>query len=367
MHDHSFLWGAATSSHQIEGNNIHNDWWAWEKHPGHRRSGAAADSWQRWREDVALTKTLGHNAHRLSLEWSRLEPAPNSWDTRATLHYQELLQAYRAAGMTTFVTLHHFTNPLWLSRLGGWEKAVALQHWLRYVRYCVTHFGDLVDFWVTVNEPTVYAGNGWLKKRWPPQKQSRWLVWQVLRHLAQAHSLAYSEIHRHLPLARVGAANHLIAFGDDRRRAFWFNHYFLRATRGTHDFLGVNYYFPAVQNWQGPNSDLGWPIYAAGLTEVLLEMKRYRVPIYITENGVADATDKLRPDFIRDHLRAVEEAQAQGADVRGYLHWSLLDNFEWDLGFEPRFGLVEVDYTTQKRTPRPSAYVYKAIIEQATR
>jgi beta-glucosidase len=164
-----------------------------------------------------------------------------------------------------------------------------------------------------------------------------------------------------------------------RLAAWWFNHRFLVMTRGAHDFVGVNYYFSSYKQWQWrppfittipttePTSDLGWPIDPTGLTQVLLELKRYKLPIYITENGVADAADTKRADFIRDHLRAVERAQAAGADVRGYLHWSLIDNFEWDLGFAPRFGLVAVDYATQKRTPRRSAYVYKAIIEQANR
>jgi len=243
---------------------------------------------------------------------------------------------------------------------------------------------------VTINEPVVYAQQSFWAGRWPPQKTSWRSFRRALNHLAGAHAMAYQEIHRSLPLARVGLAKHLIAFKPSRAESWadqrlaalhswWFNHRFLRMTRGTHDFIGVNYYFTAqkrwrawppgvvTDSWDGPTSDIGWPLDPAGLTQVLLELKRYRLPIYITENGLADAEDRQRADFIRDHLRAVERAQAQGADVRGYLHWSLLDNFEWDLGFGPRFGLVAVDYTTQTRTPRRSAYVYKAIIEQAKR
>ena len=390
MNEPGFLWGAATSAHQVEGNNIHNDWWAWEKSGKGERSGTAADSWHRWREDIALAKSLGHTAHRFSLEWSRLEPAPGEWDRRALDHYRQVLLALRAEGLASFVTLHHFTNPLWLARQGGWEKARAVQHFLRYTRQVVTQLGDLVDFWVTLNEPNVYAQQSFWAGRWPPQKKSWGSFLRVSRHLAAAHEVAYQEIHRHLPLARVGVAQNMIAFvphrptsrADGRAAALysqWFNHRFFTATRGTHDFIGVNSYFAAKKRWRpwpphaatippaGPHSDLNWPISPAGLTQVLLEATRYKVPIYVTENGVADAKDTLRADFIRDHLRAVEAAQARGADVRGYLHWSLIDNFEWDLGFAPRFGLVAVDYATQKRTPRRSAYVYKAIIEQAKR
>lgn len=200
--------------------------------------------------------------------------------------------------------------------------------------------------------------------------------------------LAYREIHRQRPQAMVGVAHNMIAWRPGRPTSrmdlrltnlyrWWYNHRFFQMTARTHDFMGVNYYFSSTKKWQGwpprvldepwggPRSDMGWPIDPAGLAEVLLELKRYRKPIYITENGLADAADRQRADFLRSHLRAVEHAQGQGADVQGYLHWSLLDNFEWDHGFAPRFGLVEVDYSSMKRTPRPSAYVYKAIIEQA--
>lgn len=401
MNDNTFLWGAATSAHQVEGNNIHSDWWAWEKRrrgdlptagrPADRqagRSGLAADHYKRFADDFALAASLGHSAHRLSLEWSRIEPAQGQWNAAAITHYRDVLLALRAAGLVSFVTLHHFTNPVWLAQRGGWESAAAVRHFTRYTKYVVQHLGDLVDFWVTINEPIVYAQQSYWTRRWPPQKRSGLLFERVVRHLASAHNLAYNEIHRQLPLARVGLAHQMIAFqparpdvwADQKLAAlssWWFNHRFLSLTLGSHDFLGLNYYFSSAKQWQwwpprsttvpwaGATSDLKWPINPQGLTQVLLELKRYKRPIYITENGLADASDSQRADFIRDHLRAVEQAQAQGADVRGYLHWSLLDNFEWDLGFAPRFGLVAVDYPSQKRTPRPSAYVYKAIIEQA--
>ena len=227
--------------------------------------------------------------------------------------------------------------------------------------------GDLVDFWITINEPLVYATQSYWHKRWPPQQHSAWGTWQVVSHLAAAHRRAYRIIHSQFPAARVGIAKNLIAFAPDQKLSeWWFNRLFYPLTATTHDFLGVNYYFPSRwEKWQGPRSDMNWPIDPAGLTKVLLPLRKYRRPIYITENGVADADDSKRADFIRGHMRAVEKAQAQGADVRGYLYWSLLDNFEWAEGFKPRFGLVRVDYKTMERKVRPSAYAYKAIIEQA--
>jgi len=364
----SFLWGAATSAHQVEGNNTHNDWWAWEQQTaGIKCSGRASDHYHRFKEDFALARSLGHNAHRLSLEWSRIEPERGQLYQPALAHYREVLEELKRQRLTSFVTLHHFTNPLWLAEAGGWERRESVELFANYVKMVVENLGDLVDFWVTINEPVVYALEAYWHKRWPPQKRSAPAVWQVVRHMAAAHRRAYQIIHRAWVGARVGLAKHLIAYSAKQTfKDYWFNHYFFTLVGEKQDFIGVNYYFADQDKLGGgPKSDIGWPIYPAGLTQVLLYMKRYKLPIYITENGLADVRDSQRADFIRDHLRAVEAAQAQGVDVRGYLHWSLLDSFEWDKGFEPRFGLIEVDRATMERRIRPSAYVYKAIIESA--
>ncbi|MEK7556385.1 MAG: family 1 glycosylhydrolase, partial [Patescibacteria group bacterium] len=257
-------------------------------------------------------------------------------------------------------------DPVWLAQQGGWENPEAPILFQRYVEKVVDELGGLVQFWITINEPIVYALQAYWEGSWPPQKKRNWRSMQkVIRHLARAHTLAYRVIHHVLPQAKVGIAQHFIA-GLSPFQSWRFHHRFLRTTAGTHDFLGVNYYFSRRRKtWPGPRSDMDWPIDPAGLTQVLLSLRSYGLPIYITENGVADSKDRLRGDFIRDHLRAIEKAQAEGADVRGYLYWSLLDNFEWQHGFAPRFGLVEVDYETMERRVRSSAYAYKAIIEQA--
>lgn len=385
----SFLFGAATSAHQVEGSNVHSDWWEWEKKtPGIERSGQAVDHYHRFREDFALARALGHTAHRLSIEWSRIEPAPGMFNRNEIQHYREVLQELRRQHLVSFVTLWHFTSPQWFMKRGGWLAGDAPELFGRYVNVIAEELGDLIDFWVTVNEPMVYATMSYWRKRWPPQHRSIRGLTKTVAQLARAHGVAYRKIHRLYPAAQVGMAKHLIAYVPDQEQQlddrlfaglenWWFNRRWFALTGNTHDFIGVNYYFtrklrvhvfpPSMRevDWPGPKSDIGWAIRPEGLTHVLLEMKRYNKPIYITENGLADADDSKRSDFIRAHLRAVEKAQAQGADVRGYLHWSLLDNFEWDLGFKPRFGLVEVDYETLTRKPRPSAYVYKAIIEQA--
>lgn len=389
-HHTGFLYGAATSAHQVEGNNVHNDWWAWEQYTrAATKSGQAADHWNRYKEDFALAKSLSHTAHRLSIEWSRIEPAQGQWNKKAIDHYRAVLTELKDLGMTTFVTLHHFTNPRWLTERGGWESSRTPELFQAYVRYAAQHLAGLVDFWITINEPLVYATQGYWEAKWPPAKHDFPALLRVVQRMANAHRRAYRTLRSITPDAPVGFAKHLVAYLpehvgqiDDqlvaRMEDWWFNHRFFSLTRGMYDFIGVNYYVPRklrvhilplqVQRlpWSGPVTDLDWPINPAGLTHVLLHMKKYGKPVYITENGLADAKDSLRADFIRDHLRAVEAAQAQGVDVRGYLHWSLLDNFEWADGFGPRFGLIEVDYKTMERRVRPSAYVYKAIIEQAS-
>lgn len=387
-----FLYGAATSAYQVEGNNIHSDWWDWEKRtPGVTRSGKAADHWNRYKEDFALAKSLGHNAHRLSIEWSRIEPTPGVWNMKAVEHYRNVLRELKQQGFTTFVTLHHFTNPQWFAERGGWVKRANVAYFTRYVRFISQRIGEDVDFWVTINEPMVYSTISYWAKHWPPQEKNFLHMLRVIWNMAQAHKKAYRILHTMFPKTPVGIAKHCIAYIPEHKHElddttvtslqdWWFNHMFLWLTgKATHDYIGVNYYFPRhhhittfppsmkLIDMHKPTTDLGWVIDATGLTHVLLHMKKYGKPIYITENGLADKEDTRRADFIRSHLRAIEAAQAKGVDVRGYLHWSLMDNFEWAEGFAPRFGLIEVDYVTQQRTVRPSARVYQAIIEQASR
>ena len=384
-----FLWGSATSAHQVEGWNDNNDWWDWEqKTAGIEKSGKACDHYHLFKDDFILAKSLGHNAHRLSLEWSRIEPERGKWNKEALNHYREVLKELKRQGLKSFVTLHHFTNPVWFMKNGGWANSEAKESYGRYVKVVVESLGDLVDFWITINEPMVYATQSYWYGRWPPQKRNLFSMWRVVRNMAAAHRKAYRIIHRMYPDAQVGLAKHLVAFIPEKTSRLkdgvvmglgdlWFNHFFYRLTRGKHDFVGVNYYFAVTKQWRilstsikdvvwkGDTSDLNWPIRPEGFKHVLLHMKRHGLPLYVMENGLADADDKQRADFIRDHLRMIEEAQKEGVDVRGYLHWSLMDNFEWDLGFGPKFGLVEIDYETLKRKPRPSAYVYKAIIDSA--
>ena len=232
----------------------------------------------------------------------------------------------------------------------------------------------------------VYASQSYWHKKWPPQGRTFIGMMRVIKNMAQAHRSSYRILKTVTPAVPVGFSKHLVAYIPEKAGHFddwvavklpgwWFNHRFFSLTNGAYDFIGVNYYFPRKQRvqvfppklyglpWSGPKTDLDWPIFPKGLHHVLLHMKQYKKPVYITENGLADVDDSQRSDFIRDHIREMKRAINDGVDVRGYLHWSLLDNFEWADGFKPRFGLVAVDYDTMKRTPRPSAYVLKAFTE----
>lgn len=388
----NFLWGAATSAHQVEGNN-HNDWSEWEKLGrvlDGRASGLAAGHYDRWREDFGLAHELGHNAHRLSIEWSRIEPKPGYIDPAAIAHYRQVLLELRRLKIEPIVTLWHFTNPLWVVQMGGWRNRAVVDLYGRYVMAVVRELGDLVTYWVTINEPTVYSSASYLLGYWPPEQKNPIAAWLVIRNFVLAHRLGYNIIHRLYPNAKVGVANNLSHFVPSRPKnildrilmsfsQYWHNQWWLDQTYLTQDFIGLNYYFhhplrfkfSDLRNLLRPEpksgvplSDLGWEIHPGGLGHILDFLKRYQRPIIITENGLADATDHQRASFIRGHVIEVRDALRRGIRIQGYLYWSLLDNFEWREGFTPRFGLIEVDYATLKRTIRPSAYTYRQIIQR---
>jgi len=386
-----FFWGAATSAHQVEGNN-HNDWSEWEKEnaprlskesggkypPENYISGRACDHYNRFREDFDIAKSLGHNAHRFSIEWSRVEPAEGKFDFKEIEHYREVIKALRERGMEPFVTLWHWTIPIWMRDKGG----VTSREFPRYfVRFASLMAHDLpnVKFWMTLNEPTSVIANSYLRGVWSPQKKNIFSVFRVYKILANAHREAYRVIHAANPDAKVGFGNIMVftepysnSFLDkfaSNFRNYWANEYFLKLTGSTHDYFALQYYFhfkiafpQKIKNENKWASDMNWEIYPEGIYHLLKRLGKYKKPIYITENGVADAKDIHRERFIKEHLEWILKAIAEGVDVRGYFYWSLLDNFEWDKGFWPRFGLVEVDYKTMERKIRKSAKFLSTVL-----
>lgn len=399
-HDHTslkfpegFLWGAATSAHQVEGGNTKNDWWEWEAThlPEHMRSGKAANQYHLFEKDFELVQNLGHNAHRLSIEWSRIEPEEGIFDEREIEHYVKVLASLKEKGLKVMLTLHHFTSPAWFAEKGGWENLQAPFYFERFVQKIIPYIQPYVDLWITINEPGVLVWGGYIEAKWPPQKKSWISAFKATWTLAQAHKKAYKTIHKLLPNTQVGIAHNVSTFTPFHKHSIlenittWFldiltNHFFYYLSgRNNHDFLGLNYYLNQYLSFNGEArfpqivdvtttkkeiSDMGWEIYPEGIFDVLMDFSDYHLPIYITENGLASTNDDRRVRFLISYLKEIYHAISSGAHVRGYFHWSLIDNFEWSDGFDPRFGLVEVNYQTQKRTPRPSAYVYKEIAQE---
>jgi len=399
-----FYWGAATSSHQVEGNN-HNDWSEWEKEnaerlakeaeskfghlsnwkdikesatdPNNYISGIACDHYRRYETDFDIIQSLHQNAHRFSLEWSRIEPEEGKFDENEIDHYRQVISALQKRNIEPFVTLWHWTLPLWLAEKGGLENKEFSFYFERYTDTIVQALGENVHFWITQNEPDVVSGHAYLKGMWPPQKKCPLTYYRVLKNLVTAHKKSYRVIKQLFPKAQVGIAKHNIWFeavnGTSINRLlkkiadYWWNDWFLMKIKNEQDFIGLNHYnHHRINNGFNKNenkiqTDFGWEFYPESLYFAVSELKKYDKPIYITEHGIADASDELRPQFLKESLSALHRAITDGADVKGYLHWSLMDNFEWDKGFWPRFGLIEIDFTTQVRTPRPNTLFYAEI------
>jgi beta-glucosidase len=411
-----FLWGTATAAHQVEGNNTNNDWWLFEQRPGAiwhgDRSGSACDWWQDAERDFDLMAKMGHNTHRLSVEWSRIEPEEGVFDPTAMARYREMLVGLGQRNIRPMVTLFHFTSPLWLARQGGWRNPSVIGHFRRFVRHTVEQLGDLVTLWCTINEPNIYAALGYLLGEHAPGEKSLLLYLRVLSHLLKAHSAAYRVIRALDAGAEVGLIKNVQIFepldppdfaslGLARFLDHLFNELTLTAVQTGHmrfplgmgletnsplvdslDFFGLNYYSrqrvtlrpqngnrlkmlqptPAAEVSDfGRNGTYG-EVYPVGMYRTIQRASSLGKPIYITENGLPDDDDDQRPRFLLTHLAQVHRAIAEGADVRGYYHWSFTDNFEWAEGWALRFGLVALDEETQVRTPRHSAELYSEII-----
>ncbi len=406
----NFLWGASTASHQVEG-GTHNQWSEWEKaqaptlaHTAERRlgklpswqnissqaqapanyiSGAGVEHYSRYRTDFDILTQLNMNAYRFGIEWSRIEPRPGEWDAAAIEHYREYLQQLKQRGITPVITLWHWTMPVWFADRGGFAKRGNLALFERYVQKIAELFGEQLSYVITLNEPNVYTGLGYATGEWPPQERSPLLAIRVYANLAEAHRRAYRILKQANPKLQIGIASQL---SDTRAteprnpinrvgvaaKLYAWNWWFLNRINGHQDFIGVNYYFTEYQDWLGriknptkPVSDLGWYMEPSGLGRLLVQVwNRYRTPLLVSENGLADSSDSQRKWWLGQTMGALEYALEQGVDLRGYLHWSLLDNFEWAYGWWPQFGLVHVDRTTMKRTIRPSARVYADYIKR---
>jgi beta-glucosidase len=370
-----FTWGTATAAHQIEGGNTNNDWWAFEHAPGTvcaESSGDACDSWERWPEDVELVAGLGLDNYRLSVEWSRIEPAEGEFSRAAVSHYARQCGALRERGIDPVVTFHHFTTPTWLTDQGGWETGVAIERFGRFCEVVAGALGDVMSRACTINEPNVVAAMGWLAGMFPPGTSDKDLSRAVARNMIAGHRIAVDAIRGAAPGVPVGLTlsmtDYQLLEGGEAKLESVRHHsedVYLDATGGD-DFLGVQVYSRrriGPKGWAGaepgvPVLDMGYEFYPASLGNCLRRAWDYTggaVPLLVTENGIGTTDDAQRIEYVRQALEGVLDVIAEGVDVRGYTYWSLLDNFEWALGYRPRFGLVDVDRSTFTRTAKPSA------------
>jgi len=393
-----FLWGAATSAYQVEGDNVNTDWWQWEKETGEENSGRACRHYEFYEQDFDLARSLHHNSHRLSIEWSRIEPQDGRFSQEELKHYIDVILSLRSRNIEPIVTLHHFTNPAWFADSGGWEGRKAVKRFLRYCDFVTRSLAKHVHYWITINEPTVYISHGYILGVWPPQVKSYLRAKLAEDNMVSAHIEAYRlmhKIYRELCLCGpyISIAQNIMAFvpcTPDLKNRFaanlrdkWYNFAFFDKIirHKTVDFIGVNYYsrqLVDLERWGIVNlaadvcrdnhhpvkkNSMGWDIYPEGLYDLLLKLRRYALPIIIAENGICTPDDNLRWEYIYSHLKNIHLAMEKGVAVTGYLYWSLMDNFEWDKGFVPRFGLIDVDYSTYKRTVRESAWKFARVCE----
>ena len=399
----NFLLGVSSAAAQIEGGEVGSNWNDWY-HRGYIKDGSnpavADDHWNRWKEDCDLMAAMGMRVCRLGLEWARLVPERGKPSQEVIRHYREELSYLRDRDIRPLVTIHHFSNPMWFEEKGAFAKRENLEDFLDFVRLCGESFGDLVGDWITINEPNVYATNGYCFGLWPPGRKSYLQTFHVMENMAYCHIRAYGMLHEiradmGYTDTFVGFANHVRVFDPKNpknplhrllaRLAEWLFQGALTLAMGTGrfrlplrnrwhvkpgeycDFNGVNYYTRSTVSGLAdgvregsPCNDLNWEIYPEGLVRCAEKLQKVLPrPLWVTENGTCDNDDHFRAKYIYDHLAAI---CASGLPFERYYHWCFCDNFEWLEGYSARFGLVHIDYETQKRTVKRSGEFYAGMI-----
>jgi beta-glucosidase len=396
----NFYWGAATASYQVEGGIDDCDWAEAARQGRVPVCGRACDHYNRFEADFDIAAELGHTAHRFSIEWARIEPEEGKFDHEEIAHYRAVLQALKDRNIKSFVTIWHFTLPQWFAESGSFERADSPEIFARYAQFVVAELGDLCDHFSTMNEPNVFGSNGWLRGSWPPFKRfsatdlvsitnsgndfedkadkglkNFFLYRTVMKNLARSHNAAYKAIKQVSPETEVSVVKHVIVFAANwnpfnKIKAAIANYAWTSVFMGrTHtycDSIGLNYYFYTQfgdkREWK--KTDMDWNFAPDHIHDALMMLSKYKKPLFVSEGGIADHDDSDRAEYITRQVEGVRRAIADGADVRGHLYWSLMDNYEWALGFEKQFGLIKVNYDTLERKVRPSAWVYKDLIKK---
>ncbi len=405
--DNKFLWGVATSAFQLEG-SVHADWASWD--PALKRRPEASNHYELYREDLGLLKELGVNAYRFSIEWSRIEPEEDRWDEKALDHYRHLVDLLGDGGIEPMITLHHFTHPAWFLKKYPWHSGDSEGKFLNFAEKIVSKFPD-VRYWITFNEPYVFLLGGYMEGCMPPGIRDVPLAMKAIGNMLRCHARAYDMIHEKRPGAMVSIAHNMAAFSPWHRwnpadrllagiAARFYNHSLIDAfmrgvlevrfpfrrpleikapIQGKLDFFGVNYYTrihmrfnPFKKMWvelrhrdlDGRGlTDLGWEIHPEGLRKMVEHAVTLKVPVIITENGIATHDDDRKINYLRQHVAVVQRCIRDGLDIRGYFYWSLVDNYEWIQGFDSRFGLYKVDFESFQRKPTRAAAYYSHLIK----
>lgn len=403
-----FMWGVSTSAHQIEGGS-HNQWTVWElenakarsvqaeycygdlnnwndikyqtKDPSNYVSGELAEHRKFYKQDLIFLKKMNMNSYRFSIEWSRVEPKEGVYDENEINYYKEYIKTMEDMGIEPIITLFHFSLPIWFADRGGFEKRSNVKYFVRFSKKIIKDLGVGVKYIITINEPEMYAHMSYVDMEWPPMKNNYLLFFRVLNNLIYAHKKVYQAISATNRRYKISFSknsqyfypgdNSLISQISASLMQFFYDDYVIGRSVKYCDFLGVNYYNSnrvlgyRIHNPNKQTNDLGWDMHPADIQFVLERLHRkYNKPILITENGLADSKDEKRQWWIKETLVGIQNAMKYGVQIMGYLHWSLIDNFEWSHGKWPRFGLIEIDYKTKARKIRNSAVWFGRIIKK---
>lgn len=408
-----FYWGAATSAFQVEG-HVSNDFTEWESLGYFRKNGFnpqynnGCNHWVRWQEDFDLLKELNLNSYRFSIEWARIENIKNTYSETALTQYSEMIDYLISLNIEPFLTLHHFSHPQWFHSATPWHNVEAVDAFCNYAKTIIDRFGDRIKYWITFNEPLVWALAAYGAGKFPPGYKNLKLMMDAVKNMLAAHVCLYDYIKNNYQQAKIGMAKHFIIFKEGRewilldktltkRIHEFFNQMILNAFSQNRlifylptllkydspinlnnkiDFWGINYYYklyaqlkfnlknPIYLFPKEPETDMGWEIYPKGLKKIIKLVASTGKEIIITENGIATNDDELRKHFIKKHLKIVKKARKK-YKVRGYFYWSLLDNYEWLIGKSKRFGLIKIDYENSfNRIIKPSAFYYTKLINK---
>jgi beta-glucosidase len=391
----------------------------------HGLSGHGTQLWNNLSEHIELIKELEGNAFRFSVEWAIIEPRPGYISEKALNHYEERINALLDAGITPMITLHHFTHPLWFEQMGGWTEEKNIAYFVRFCKLIFSRFKDKVELWIPINEIAPFAFQGYCTGVFPPAVSNPWLAAKVVRNMLQAHCQVYDALkmldfenkckigfnHNYLHFETADTSSlaclNLIEKVPTSFLNYVFNdailHFlktgilfpynpFLRLTNKSaplcFDFIGLNFYsrvliksdlYNAIRNLNPAQvafptgtpgeimTDMPFPVSPESFYDGILAMGLLGVPLYITENGCPDTTDTYRPDYIRGYLAQVSRAMKHGIDIKGYFHWTLVDNFEWDHGYTQQFGLCTYDENTGTYVIKKSGFIFRDIISQAKR